>query len=58
MKFVPEVGAGTRILKVKLPGYEKILGGEGEALARGGAKPRPREGRRPSQPSCLMNMST
>ena len=39
MKFLPEVGAGTRILKVKLPGYEKILGSEGEARAREGRSP-------------------
>ena len=39
MKFVPEVGAGTRILKVKLPGYEK------SSWAR--AKPSHGEGRSP-----------
>jgi len=24
MKFLPEVGAGTRILKVKLPGFDNV----------------------------------
>ena len=35
MKFVPEVGAGTRILKVKLPGYEKNPRERGRSPSKG-----------------------
>ena len=49
MKFLPEVGAGTRILKVKLPGFDHVRiprkkrsdGIEGRRPEREGRRPEP-----------------